>query len=65
LVTAALSSRPLFEPTLPVVAERVTAIAPGVAAVTVIAAVADLFPSATEVAVNVTLAGVGTLAGAV
>jgi hypothetical protein len=35
------------------------------AAVTVIVAVADFVPSATEVAFNVTVAGVGTDAGAV
>ena len=44
--------------------DTVTTIAPG-AAVTVIAAAADLVPSETEVAVSVTKAGDGTLAGAV
>jgi hypothetical protein len=49
---------------LAVVCERVTAMAGG-AAVTVIDVVEFFVPSVTEVAVNVTLAGFGTLAGAV
>jgi len=51
--------------TLAVVCERLTAIAAGVAAVTVIAAVAVFVPSATEVAISVMLAGLGTATGAV
>ena len=50
--------------TLVVVSDNVTAIGAG-AAVTVIVAATDFVPSATEVAVSVTAAGVGTLAGAV
>jgi len=44
---------------------RVTATVPPLAAVTVIVADADFVPSATEVAFNVTVAGAGTLPGAV
>ena len=44
--------------------DTVTTIPPG-AAVTVMAAAADFVPSETEVAVRVTSAGDGTLAGAV
>jgi hypothetical protein len=47
-----------------VVCESVTVIAGGGAAVTVIVADADFVPSETEVAVSVTIGGVGTLAGA-
>jgi hypothetical protein len=61
--TVAVNSRLLFVITLPAAGVRVT-LTP-FAAATVIAAVADLFASATEVAVNVTLAGLGALAGAV
>jgi hypothetical protein len=50
--------------TLAVVSESVTAMAGG-AAVTVIDIAEVFVPSVTEVAVNVTLAGLGTLAGAV
>jgi hypothetical protein len=65
LATVAVNSRLLFVTTPPPAAGvRVTLTPAGVAAVTVIAAAADLFPSATEVAVKVTLAGLGTLAGA-
>jgi hypothetical protein len=62
--TVAVNSRLLFVITLPPAAGVRVTLTLG-AAVTVIVAVADLFPSATEVAVNVTLAGLGTLAGAV
>jgi hypothetical protein len=50
--------------TFAVVVDKVTAIAVGAAA-TVIVADADFVPSATEVAVSVTVAGLGTFAGAV
>jgi hypothetical protein len=50
--------------TLAIVFESVTAI-PGAAAVTVIVAAAVFVPSATDVAVSVTFAGLGTAAGAV
>jgi hypothetical protein len=50
--------------TLVVVSDKLTAIADG-AAVTVIVAAADFVASDTDVAVSVTVAGFGTLAGAV
>ncbi len=51
--------------TLAVLGDTVTTIGGGGAGVMLMLAVADFVPSATEVAVTVTLAGLGTLAGAV
>jgi hypothetical protein len=64
-VTVAVNRKSLLVTTLPVAAERLTTIAPGAAAATVIAAVAVFVPSATEVAVSTMLAGLGIVAGAV
>jgi hypothetical protein len=64
-VTVALSTRLLFATTFAVVWESVTAIAGTGDAVIVITAAAVFVRSATEVAVSVTLAGLGTDAGAV
>jgi hypothetical protein len=61
-VAVKLAVPPIIRPT--VVCERVTAMAGGAAVIVI--DVAEVFvPSVTEVAVNVTLAGFGTLAGAV
>ena len=62
--TVAVKFRLLLIETLADVGDTVTTMAPG-RAVTVIVAAADLVPSATEVAVRVTVAGDGTFAGAV
>jgi hypothetical protein len=64
-VTVALKVVVPLTRTVAVVWERVTAIGEAGAAVIVIVAVADFVPSATEVALSVTFAGLGTTAGAV
>jgi hypothetical protein len=64
LTTVAVNCRIVATCTLVVVGATVTLIAAG-AAVTVMVAAADFVASATEVAVNVTVAGFGVDAGAV
>ena len=64
-VTVALKVVVPLTRTVAVVWERVTAIGEAGAAVIVIVAVADFVPSATDVALSVIFAGLGTTAGAV
>ena len=64
-VTPALKIVVALTATIAVIWERVTAIAEAGAAVIATVAVADFVPSATAVALSVTVAGLGTAAGAV